>query len=61
MSDSSREDEIVEGLPRSKRESLGRWTRPLIAVSQRVVVPIGLIALVIAIYVARDEISNILR
>lgn len=61
MSDPSRQDEVVDGWPRSRRESLARGVRPLIAFSHKAVVPIGLIALVIAIYVARDEISNILR
>lgn len=57
----SHQDGIVEGWPRSKRESVARWARPWIALSQRVVVPIGLIALCLAIYLARHEIGAILR
>lgn len=56
-----REDDIVAGWPRGKRESAARWVRPWMAISQKAVVPIGLIALCVALYLARHEISNILR
>lgn len=61
MREPSRRDEVVEGWPRSKRERLARWAGPWIAFSQKAVVPIGLIALSIAVYAARHEIGNILR
>jgi len=56
-----RQDDVVEGWPRSKRESVTRWVRPWMELSQRAALPIGLIALCIAIYLVRHEISNILR
>lgn len=61
MKNSSRQDDVVEGWPRSKREKMARWARPWIALAQRAIVPLGLIALCIAIYLVRHDISSILR
>lgn len=61
MKKAARQDDVAGGWPRSKRESVARWVRPWMELSQRAAVPIGLIALCVAIYLARHEISNVLR
>jgi len=60
MKKPARQDDVVEGWPRSKRESVARWARPWMELLQRAVGPIGLIALCVAIYLARHEIANAL-
>lgn len=55
------DDEMVDGWPRARREALAQWAARWIRFAQILFVPLGLIALAIALYLHKDAITALLR